>query len=170
VGMRLGRAMRKAGKWTASAVMLLLIAALAVSVVREARVVYMDQVPSGVRYRALVLMMGGLQYDTNLAQGDHLDSTIWAHEWKTPTMPIHWSVLRASNPVGSIVFVPLWIPILILAAPVVLLWRADRRAALRRRAGHCRSCGYSRRGLAPDAKCPECGAAPGAGSVRRGRG
>jgi len=31
------------------------------------------------------------------------------------------------------------------------------RRRLRSRRGHCPACNYDRRGLAPDAACPECG-------------
>jgi hypothetical protein len=41
--------------------------------------------------------------------------------------------------------------------PAALLWYADRR----RFGPHaCSECGYDRRGLAADAKCPECGTVP----------
>jgi hypothetical protein len=55
----------------------------------------------------------------------------------------------------------LWLPI---AAPALLatgvacmMWRGWLR---RPRPGKCASCRYDRSGLAPDAKCPECGAVP----------
>jgi hypothetical protein len=41
--------------------------------------------------------------------------------------------------------------------PAAILWRADRRG---RAPGLCGGCGYDRRGLAADAKCPECGTVP----------
>jgi hypothetical protein len=47
------------------------------------------------------------------------------------------------------------------ATPFLVLFHALRWAwlARRRRRGLCVACGYSRAGLAPDAPCPECGAA-----------
>jgi hypothetical protein len=52
---------------------------------------------------------------------------------------------------------PLWIPFLLFAVPTALLWRRDHIATKRARIGRCPLCGYDRRGLAADAKCPECG-------------
>ncbi len=54
--------------------------------------------------------------------------------------------------------VPIWIPLAICAVPAASLWIKDWRG--KRRPGVCRCCGYDRCGLAPDAKCPECGAVP----------
>jgi hypothetical protein len=50
-------------------------------------------------------------------------------------------------------------PLLVTTLLAALLWHMDRR---RFGPGHCGKCGYDRRGLAADAKCPECGAAPSA--------
>jgi hypothetical protein len=54
---------------------------------------------------------------------------------------------------------PLWIPFCISAVPTAILFYLDRPSARRRRAGGCARCGYDRAGLAPQAVCPECGAA-----------
>jgi hypothetical protein len=51
--------------------------------------------------------------------------------------------------------------LIVTALPAALLWLQEIPAARRRarlRAGQCATCGYDRRGLAADAKCPECGA------------
>ncbi|MFA6046789.1 MAG: hypothetical protein WC718_17540 [Phycisphaerales bacterium] len=53
---------------------------------------------------------------------------------------------------------PLWLPLLLAAVPAGLLWRTDLRAARRVTKGHCKSCGYDRRGLS--GPCPECGTTP----------
>jgi hypothetical protein len=55
--------------------------------------------------------------------------------------------------------VSLWVPVAVLAASTVLLWRVDLVEAMRARVGRCAKCGYSRAGLRPDAPCPECGSA-----------
>jgi hypothetical protein len=49
--------------------------------------------------------------------------------------------------------VPLWIPLALAAPATVVLWYRRSRAY----AGHCKRCGYDRRGLPPGAACPECG-------------
>src|ERR1051325_5827306 len=54
-----------------------------------------------------------------------------------------WPLLAASLPIAW----PLWLPAL-------HAWRESQRT-------RCRKCNYDRRGLAPDAKCPECGTSPG---------
>jgi len=61
--------------------------------------------------------------------------------------------------------IPLWFPTLLVAIPTALAWRADRRAWRWERIGLCPACGYDRRGLAPAAVCPECGAAASAAVV-----
>lgn len=48
-------------------------------------------------------------------------------------------------------------PVLLTSLPAALLWYIERR---RFGPGLCAKCGYNRRGLAPDAKCPECGTIP----------
>ena len=64
-----------------------------------------------------------------------------------------WTALHP----GFWLHIPLLAPILLATAGVTLLWRWDLRS--RRRAGHCPSCNYDHRGLAPNAPCPECGTA-----------
>ena len=53
-------------------------------------------------------------------------------------------------------FIPLWIPVLIITVPLWWLWRLDCRS----RPGQCQLCGYDRAGLGAGAVCPECGKQP----------
>jgi predicted Zn-ribbon and HTH transcriptional regulator len=49
-------------------------------------------------------------------------------------------------------------PVILTSISAALLWYADRR---RFKLGSCSTCGYDRRGLPADAKCPECGTGTG---------
>jgi hypothetical protein len=55
------------------------------------------------------------------------------------------------------VIVPLWIPVLLAGIPAYRNSRARHLELRRAIAGLCRSCGYSRSGLAKSVPCPECG-------------
>jgi hypothetical protein len=56
-------------------------------------------------------------------------------------------------------FVPLWALAFACILPAAIAWRLDILARRRARIGFCPKCGYNRTGLAPQAVCPECGAA-----------
>jgi hypothetical protein len=60
-----------------------------------------------------------------------------------------------SLPEWLYVNVPLWMPLVVLAAPTGLLWY--RRFRSRYGPGFCPKCGYSLAGLAAGVECPECG-------------
>jgi hypothetical protein len=73
-------------------------------------------------------------------------------------VPTHqlWLLNFAVCPGGwtvEILFRPVLIVLVCLSA---VLWISPAR----RRRGHCQACGYDLAGLAADAVCPECGAAP----------
>ena len=53
--------------------------------------------------------------------------------------------------------VPTWAVFVATMMPAAFLWWPDIRSLWRRRVGRCAACGYDRRGLAADVKCPECG-------------
>jgi hypothetical protein len=60
--------------------------------------------------------------------------------------------------------VPLWRPTLMVGVPAAALWlleafALDGAEIRRRKRGRCPKCGYDRRGIAAEARCPECGAA-----------
>ncbi len=74
---------------------------------------------------------------------DQIDGIKWrgGFAWTTSASPIRFSVAG----------VTILYPFLLTALPAGLLWYTDRR----RFAAHaCQKCGYDRRGLAADAKCP----------------
>ena len=50
------------------------------------------------------------------------------------------------------IFLPLWIPLLIVVAATILAFKHDRQI----KPGHCQTCGYDLRGTNNE-KCPECG-------------
>ena len=54
----------------------------------------------------------------------------------------------------GVIFVPLWIPLLLIAVPTAWLFLTGRRVP----PGRCPSCGYDLTGT-PSPTCPECGAA-----------
>lgn len=54
-------------------------------------------------------------------------------------------------------YIPLWLPLLIVATPTAILWRRDRRPKCYP-PGHCRFCGYDLTGNVSGI-CPECGTA-----------
>jgi hypothetical protein len=57
-------------------------------------------------------------------------------------------------PHACIIFLPLWIPFLIVALPTAFLWWRDHRRRIS--PGHCRKCGYNLTGNVSGI-CPECG-------------
>ena len=85
------------------------------------------------------------------------------------TNPEAWEVERATGPLSerlggllhwqrfgylSTVFVPLWMPFVLLALPTAFLWHRDRRPPK----GHCQGCGYDLTGNVSGI-CSECGEA-----------
>jgi hypothetical protein len=58
------------------------------------------------------------------------------------------------------VYVPLWIPFAVAAVSAGALWCPAAFRRHPRAQQSCPACGYDRRGLAADAKCPECGVVP----------
>jgi hypothetical protein len=105
------------------------------------------------------------------------DDSLLAGDFYLDLMPVGWSVGRTDgliikarerwwrpaasmNAYGCFVAFPLWVLFLVAAVPACLLWGGEITARHRRSTGLCKGCGYDRRGLAADAKCPECGTAP----------
>jgi hypothetical protein len=79
-------------------------------------------------------------------------SVHFKHILESPPVWIWW--IDAPERSSSLA-VPLWMPLMAMAAPTGWLWyRRLRRFG----PGRCPKCGYSLAGLAADAACPECGA------------
>jgi hypothetical protein len=74
--------------------------------------------------------------------------------WSSMFRPDIESSVHLKAPVLSrMLYVPLWLPLIVLAIPTAILWWLDRR---RRLPGHCRRCGYNLTGNV-SGRCPECG-------------
>jgi hypothetical protein len=59
------------------------------------------------------------------------------------------------------VAIPLWLPFAMVALPAAMGWRRSLERHRWARFVHaCKGCGYDRRGLSAEVKCPECGTAP----------
>ena len=70
--------------------------------------------------------------------------TAWTRDYWRPK----WASLGGQN----LIYLPLWIPFILVGIPTAWLWRLDRR---RPAPGHCR-CGYDLTGNRTG-RCPECG-------------
>lgn len=79
-------------------------------------------------------------------------------EW----MP-HYGHTAAASAAGwdiRFVSIPLWMVLAAAVVPAARAWRADARTRRAQSPSSCGTCGYDRRGLAADGKCPECGTVP----------
>ncbi|RJP41939.1 MAG: hypothetical protein C4547_01180 [Phycisphaerales bacterium] len=79
-----------------------------------------------------------------------------AFSWNAHPDTLHLGLWPARWPQGNgdtLVTVPLWMPLVILAALAIAT-----RPAVRQRPGYCRKCGYDLRGNTSGV-CPECGEA-----------
>lgn len=148
--MRLHPNTRKAAKWTGLAAGVLLA------------VIYI----AGIRFvavwapspNAAVLVghgMIGASWSDAWTRDDIFESRIL----RDSTGPFVWLPrCRWTRALWGDIVVPLWLPLLLIGAPTVLLWRRDRRSNPRNQPGHCRACGYDLTGSGGvGAGCPECG-------------
>jgi hypothetical protein len=84
---------------------------------------------------------------------------VWFLDFASPRPPLEWLPGWRVGSGWVEIGIPYWmllVPMLFFAAS---FWRAEiRRRRVKR--GVCPDCLYSRRGLAADATCPECGTVP----------
>lgn len=73
-------------------------------------------------------------------------------------VPLEWLPSRQLLANGWSVFVPFWIPAALVLTCTLGLLAIIAKRRFQRRGEHCKRCGYDRRGLTPDAICPECAA------------
>jgi hypothetical protein len=66
----------------------------------------------------------------------------------------------ATSTAYEYISVPLWPGVAILSLLAAFAWITEIRMSRLLGAARCSCCGYDRRGLPADAKCPECGTVP----------
>jgi hypothetical protein len=134
--------------------------------------------PDATAFRFLILRRGVLQFGQRddpdgMFRGMRAEWTMGrehAWTWEIPSRdfwngaPWHAGLICHRDHNGWIAGLSLLYPCVLTAVSAALLWYADRRF----RGCHCSNCGYDRRGLGADAKCPECGAAAGQARGREG--
>jgi hypothetical protein len=82
---------------------------------------------------------------------------LWKPEVESKTANEVRGNVQYLGPAYTYLCVPLWPFVLITGLPAALLWSGDHARRRAERLGHCRACGYDRRGLAAQSPCPECG-------------
>jgi hypothetical protein len=112
------------------------------------------------RYYGLWTYLGCLYVFRHSPSGD-LHGLSWLPVWKLPpdeggyTLTDFGWLPRIADNTPSItgLFLPLWIPFIVLLIPTLLLWWRDR---WKPRPGFCRQCDYDLTGNV-SGRCPECG-------------
>jgi hypothetical protein len=161
------RRLRTVAKWTGAVATAFVALALLAAVLLVARVdkdVWSGQVVSS---RGVLMSRGAVAVRNgtiNFAGIPGAPQSGWKCEAAWRPSPVQWvpedRLYGSAQGMTEEFWVPLWIPFLLVAVPTALVWRADYTAARRARSGLCATCGYDRRALAADAKCPECGTVP----------
>jgi hypothetical protein len=164
------RRVRKVAKWTGAALCVLIVGAWAasrwVSVACSARTSTMNTTIM-VRYGGLMIGWYRMTPEhRDLAAALRVSSSLGTIPlWQVQVLPPalqawgwwpwgHKDTSNAQVRTGD-VFLPLWMPFVLVFAPTAFLWQRDRRD--RFGPGRCKKCGYSLTGLSPGSPCPECG-------------
>jgi len=88
--------------------------------------------------------------------GPRVSGPEWFRNFWTPRaqyQSLRWTPYISGGKPFGILFVPSWIPSVIVAMPTAYLLYRGRRTA---KPGHCRECGYDLTGNL-SGRCPECG-------------
>jgi hypothetical protein len=106
----------------------------------------------------IAMQWGGLAWNTSATRITGKDAAIGTH-WRCYPLQRRelWNFISVSPGDG---FLPAWLLVSPPLALTLAMWASYFLRRLRGRPHQC-ACGYDRRGLAADAKCPECGAVPG---------
>jgi hypothetical protein len=131
-------------KWAGLVQSLLIMAAWAASGLAGVQVTWMSSI------WWLCLYNGALLVEWESLPSPH----IWSIMYREPYLLwAPWLVRVNGNERIIGVFLPLWIPFLLVAVPTAWLWWIDRH---RIPPGHCQKCGYDLTGNVSSI-CPECG-------------
>lgn len=88
------------------------------------------------------------QFDIGRRIGSHL--RVGSTPWTFPSLR-SWPTAKKMGYL-LVIFLPLWVPLVLVGVPSAILWWSDRRTPK----GHCRSCDYDLTGNVSGI-CPECG-------------
>jgi hypothetical protein len=99
------------------------------------------------------------EFNVHLASGGvGIDNSVNRDGWRVSlatTVRFNWlPVLMSDKRNWWSFYLPLWIPLVVVAVPTAFLWHRDRRMP----PGHCQKCGYDLTGNVSGV-CPECGTA-----------
>jgi len=157
--MRIRTVIRKSVKWGGALAVVLLVAVC----VASAKWHWSWKVASNCGVSIDASCLGVFCYDTGIFPQDSLSVIPIFYDGGDSSPTWRGTFQRASYASGGVgvtrTIIPLWPFSLLTLIVTGFAWRADLIARRRAMVGSCLKCGYSRVGLAPDAVCPECGAA-----------